>query len=218
MIESASNSPAPSSPSASQFDVDAQRVGAVYAKAFLGAATAAGKTEELLVEFESFLDDVLAVFPEFARILSSGIVTHEERVGILDRVLAKQASPLLLNFLKVVSSHDRLEEIEAIGRIARKMYNESQGFVRVEVQTASPLDQELSDSITKRLQSLLSAQPEIVLIRRPELIGGLVVRVGDTVFDGSVSTQLERARSQMINRSIHEIQSRRDRFRHSGGD
>ena len=52
----------------------------------------------------------------------------------------------------------------------------------------------------------------------PELIGGAVVRIGDTVYDGSVAGQLERLESQMINRSVHEIQSRRDRFRHSGGN
>ena len=44
------------------------------------------------------------------------------------------------------------------------------------------------------------------------LIGGLVLRVGDTIFDGSVATRLARVREQMITRSVHEIQSRRDRF------
>ena len=47
---------------------------------------------------------------------------------------------------------------------------------------------------------------------------GAVVRIGDTVYDGSVAWQLQRLESQMINRSVHEIQSRRDRFRHSGGN
>ena len=52
----------------------------------------------------------------------------------------------------------------------------------------------------------------------PDLIGGIVLRVGDTVYDGSVATQLEQLREQMIDRSVHEIQSRRDRFRHSDGN
>ena len=53
---------------------------------------------------------------------------------------------------------------------------------------------------------------------RPELIGGLVMRVGDTVYDGSISTRLNKLRQQMIDRSVHEIQSRRDRFRSPEGD
>ena len=50
------------------------------------------------------------------------------------------------------------------------------------------------------------------------LIGGVVLRVGDTVYDGSVATQLQRTRRQMISRSIHEIQSGRDRFSSPAGD
>ena len=50
------------------------------------------------------------------------------------------------------------------------------------------------------------------------LLGGVVLRVGDTVYDASVSTQLEQMRTQMINRSIHEIQSRRDRFGSPAGN
>ena len=45
-----------------------------------------------------------------------------------------------------------------------------------------------------------------------------MLRVGDTVYDGSVATQLAQMREQMINRSVHEIQSRRDRFRHPDGN
>jgi F0F1-type ATP synthase delta subunit len=46
----------------------------------------------------------------------------------------------------------------------------------------------------------------------PALLGGLVIRVGDTVFDGSVRTRLRRIREQLLQRSTHEIQSRRDQF------
>ena len=52
----------------------------------------------------------------------------------------------------------------------------------------------------------------------PSLIGGVVLRVGDTVYDGSVARQLEQVREQMIDRSVHEIQSRRNRFGHSAGN
>ena len=51
-----------------------------------------------------------------------------------------------------------------------------------------------------------------------ELLHRVVVRVGDTVFDGSVSYQLEQARASMLDRSTHEIQSGRDRFSHPEGD
>ena len=63
-----------------------------------------------------------------------------------------------------------------------------------------------------------AARPYWRAVIDPELIGGVVVRVGDTVYDGSVATNLKQLRQQMINRSVHEIQSRRDRFRYPGGN
>ena len=74
------------------------------------------------------------------------------------------------------------------------------------------------EQLAKSLRPLVGGEPTLEVAVDPELIGGIVVRVGDTVYDGSVARQLERLKSQMITRSVHEIQSRRDRFRHSGGN
>ena len=68
------------------------------------------------------------------------------------------------------------------------------------------------------LRRILGGEPQVHPTVDPSLIGGVVLRVGDTVYDGSVARQLDQVREQMINRSGHEIQSRRDRFRHSGGN
>ena len=52
----------------------------------------------------------------------------------------------------------------------------------------------------------------------PALIGGAVLRVGDVVYDGSIANQLQIIRQEMIDRSVDEIQSRRDRFRNPAGN
>jgi len=127
-------------------------------------------------------------------------------------------SPLLLNFLKVVSSHGRLDTLRAIHQELRKLYDALKHRVRVHVTTAAPLDGQLTKSLTQSLRGMLGEEPEIETSVDPELIGGIVLRIGDTVYDGSVARQLEQVREQMINRSVHEIQGRRDRFRHSGRD
>ena len=81
-----------------------------------------------------------------------------------------------------------------------------------------PLEPSLSRGLEASLRQLLGGEPQLESAVRPELIGGVVLRVGDTVYDGSVARQLEQVREQMITRSVHEIQSRRDRFRHPGGN
>ena len=69
------------------------------------------------------------------------------------------------------------------------------------------------DALAVALRAATGGEPVIERITDAGLIGGIVVRVGDTIYDASVAAQLETVRQQMIDRSAHEIQSRRDRFR-----
>ena len=199
-------------------DVGVQHVATVYAEAFLGAVERAGQTEAVLAEFDSLLADVLDRYPNLEEILTSGLISPEEKVGILDRVFGGRASTVLLNFLKVVSRHGRLDCLRAIHRRTHELYDELRGRVRLRLATARAISDELAARIAGRLRGLIGGEPLLARVIDPDLIGGAVVRVGDTVYDGSVATRLENVRQQMIKRSAHEIQSRRDRFRHPAGN
>ncbi len=198
-------------------DVGALKIGSVYAKALLGMAQTAGQTDAIVAEFDSLVTDVLDRFPQLETVLASSIISSADKDQVLDKTLGKQASPLLLNFLKVVSKRGRLDTLRAINRSLHEQYDEMKGRVRVEVTTASPLDEGVAKRITDLLRGMLGGEPVIESNIQPDLIGGLVLRVGDMVYDASVATQLEHVREQMINRSVHEIQSRRDRFRNPEG-
>jgi len=103
-------------------------------------------------------------------------------------------------------------------RQVRAQYDDLRGVVRVEFRTAAPVGPAILDQVQGQLRALLGGEPVIEHHADPKLIGGAVVRVGDTIYDGSIATQLENLREQMIDRSVHEIQSRRDRFRPPAGD
>jgi len=199
-------------------DVATEQVAIVYAEALLAAAEKADQTEALLEEFDSFLVDVLDHFPALEEILDSRVISHDETSEILDHVFGGRASELLLNFLKVVSRHGRLECLRAIHRQLHEQYDRLRGRVRVELATPTPLDDALAGRIAEGLEGLLGAKPVLRRVTDPDLIGGAVLRIGDTVYDGSVATQLQIVRQQMIDRSVHEIQARRDRFRYPAGN
>ena len=199
-------------------DVGVEHVGKVYAEAFLGAAQQSGQIESLVEQFDSLIVDVLDRFPELEEVLASGIIAHEDKLEIIDRVFSGQASEVMVNFLKVVSRHERLDCLRAIHRQTHQLYDEMRGLIRVQLTTATPVDDALADKIAAGLGAFLDAQPLVEQATDPELIGGAVVRINDTVYDGSIATQLKILREQMIDRSVHEIQSRRDRFRNSAGN
>ena len=195
-------------------DVGVEHIADVYGEALLGAAENAGRTEELLQEFELLVTDVLERFPRLEAILVSVLIPHEEKAGILDRILGGRFSPLMINFLKVVSRHGRLDCLRAIHRQIRLL----RGRVHVQLTTATPLGDAVASRIAASLRSLLRAEPVLQRLTDPELIGGAVLRVDDTVYDASIANQLHLIRQKMVDRSAHEIQSRRDRFRDPAGN
>ena len=199
-------------------DVGAQQIAATYAKALLGAAENEGKTSEVVAELDSLVSSVLDAFPKFEAVMSSALVSPEDKVNLIDRVFGQRVSPLMVKFLKVVARHDRLELLRAIHVEIHKGYDDLRGRVPVHLLTATAVSGELAKELVKTLRGMVGGEPEIEAEVDPGLIAGLVVRVGDTVYDGSVARQLRQVHEQMINRSIHEIQSRRDRFRPSGGN
>jgi F-type H+-transporting ATPase subunit delta len=199
-------------------NVGSQNVAAVYAKAYVGATEAAGTTDTALAELESLVSEVLDKLPRLDAILSSGLVSADQKIELIDKAIGTKASPLLRNFLKVLARHGRLDVLRGVRNEARKMVDKLRGRFRVHVTTAAELDGQLQQQLTETLRGMLGGQPVLEVNTRPELIGGIVLRVGDTVYDGSIATRLARIREQMIDRSVHEIQSGRNRFGSTEGN
>ncbi|HVA50977.1 MAG TPA: ATP synthase F1 subunit delta [Pirellulales bacterium] len=198
-------------------DVGAYHIGMVYGKALLAATEKAGNTEEVLAELDQLIE-LLARQPKIDNVMASGMIASDQKVAMVERVFAGRVTPTFLNFLKVVVDHGRGGFLRAMRRAVRDLRDQQQGRVRVQVTTATPLDGELTERIHNQLKSMLGGEPVLTKKVDPDLIGGLVFRVGDTVYDGSVVTRLTRVRSQMIDRSIHEIQRRRDRVSPPAGN
>jgi F-type H+-transporting ATPase subunit delta len=200
-------------------DVGVERIADVYAAALLGATENAGQTETVLEELDALIDQAFKEhFPKLEAILASPLVSHREKSEIIDHILAGRVSGLFLDFLKVVARHGRIDLVRPIRRQARLRYDRLRGRVPVRITTATPLDDAQAGQLAQKLRELLCGEPLLERVVDPGLIGGAVLRVGDVVYDGSIANQLHTIRQQMIDRSVHEIQSRRDRFRNSAGN
>jgi F-type H+-transporting ATPase subunit delta len=195
-----------------RIDVGAQKVAAVYARALLGAAEKAGVADRVVEEYRDVVEGLLRPQPRFRAVLASAFVDHEQKLAMLDRVFKGRVAAVLLNFFKILSQHARLDLIVAVYEQLLAAFDELRGRVKVEVRTVAPLDATAAELIKHRVTRLIGGEPRLEVREDPDLIGGVVLRIGDTVYDGSIATQLRHAKAQMIHRSVHEIQSRRDRF------
>ena len=199
-------------------DVGVEHIADVYAKALLDTTQRAGQTAAVIEEFDAVVAEVVDRFPKLEAVLASVLVSPEEKSAVIDAVLKGRVSPILVNFLKVVARHGRLDCLRAIHHQTHAMYDRLQNRVPVRLTTATPLSHAAVERIAESLRAKLGGEPIFQQETDPSLIGGAVLRIGDTVYDGSIANQLHVLRQQMIQRSAHEIQSRRDRFRNPAGN
>ena len=137
---------------------------------------------------------------------------------MIDRAVAPSASPTLANFLRVLARHGRLDLLPLILGEAHVAREKQQGKRRVTVITAVPLTDAQAHDLRGRLDAAVSFTPVVIPEVDPAILGGLVIRVGDTVYDSSLQARLRQLRGRLKSQATHEIQSRRDRFRDSEGD
>jgi F-type H+-transporting ATPase subunit delta len=192
-------------------DPSAQAVARTYADAILDAATAGG-TASVLEELGSFVDDVLLKVSGLHEIFNSLVIGRDEKIRLIDRVIAPRASELVTNFLRVLARHGRLDLLPAILREARIRDEIRRGRRRIQVISARPLDASAESRIRTRLAESLPFDPILETQVDPSLLGGIVIRVGDTVYDSSLAMRIKQLRERLKQRSLHEIQSGRDRF------
>ena len=194
------------------FDAGRQHLGLVYAKALLGAAEKVNQVDRVLEELESVVNDVFAKLPQLLVILSAVRVEFEKKEQLLDKTFKGKMSPVLLDSLKVIGRHNRLDCLHAVAVAARQLFNDARGRVAVQVRTAQPLSADLQKSISAALKQRLGKDIDLQLQVRPEILGGLVVRVGDTLFDGSLVTKLEKMRVAAIADTVATMRGAVDRF------
>jgi len=198
-------------------DPSSKAVARVYAVAYLDAAAGAGEKNPL-EELDSFQADVLAKNPAFEELLSSRAVGADEKAALLDRSIVPRASQFFGNFLKVLARHERLDLIPYITEEVRAEHERRTNQKRVEVRSALPLTEAQLNEIKDRLRSQMNFEPIVRSSVDPTLLGGVIIRIGDTVYDSSLRTRIGALRNRLRERYLNEIQSGRNRFSSAEGN
>ncbi|GIW92953.1 MAG: ATP synthase subunit delta [Pirellulaceae bacterium] len=193
------------------YDVSRQYIGSVYARALLRVTEKRASSEAVLEEFADFVQ-LLERLPTWRAVLTSPRVPVEHKLQMLDKALGRTMDRDLLCFLKVVARRGRMDCVNEMLVSARQQLDQLRGRKQVVVESAVPLDAELQQEVAQQLQQFLGCQVRLDCRLRPELVGGLVVRVGDTVYDASVLNQLGRWQQAVAARIRQELRRQVARF------
>lgn len=167
-----------------------------YAEALFAAARDAGRIEAIEADLAT-LDDMTRQAPRVLEVIANPLVPDDRKHQILDRLFAESVDPITLRLLHLVVQKRRSEVLPHLRPLFTEMANEFRGVVPASVQSAVPLTPDEERDLAARLAAMTGKQVVLRTEVRPELIGGVLVHVGDTVLDGTVAGYLRQLRRRL---------------------
>ena len=167
-----------------------------YAEALLGAVPDDEAAEEVCKELAglvSLLDEVAG----FDELLTGALLNRHEKCELIERVFRGRVSEPVEGFLTVLARRGRLVLLRAAAGRFRGLLNNRQGRLEVAVTSAVPLDASRREAIAAALGEAMGAETVLTTRVDRRLLGGMTVRVGDRLYDGSVAAALGRLQRRL---------------------
>ncbi len=148
------------------------------------------------------LVDLVRDTPGCQEFLTNATLNRSTREAMVKRIFAGRVSSPVEQLLGILAANDRMNILHVVARQFEKILDERIGKIDVNVTTAVELNENELEQLHEVLAQNLGLQPNLLTEIDPELIGGVVVRVGDAVYDGSVAGELARITEAMTKKGI----------------
>ena len=174
-----------------------QTVARRYAGALADVVAQRGESREVQQELVAWAD-MLRTNPNLREIFANPTIALDKKRAVLRQLLELgKPRPTTANFLKLLLQNQRLTELDEINRKFADVLDVRGGVVAARVTTARPVPAATQQALEARLHSLTGKKVRIEFDTDASIIGGLVTRIGSTVYDGSVRNQLDRIKEKM---------------------
>jgi F-type H+-transporting ATPase subunit delta len=168
-----------------------------YAKALFELAKESGRVAEIGGELAS-IGDLLEGNPELHNVLFRPLHPVAQRRAVLDGVTERLgASPTVRSFFSLLIDQRRLVDFPGIRDEFERLASEDAGLRRAEIVSAGALRDDQLERLRRALSNRTGSEVEITVRVDPSLLGGVIAKVGDLVFDGSLRTQLRQLRANL---------------------
>ncbi len=192
----------------------------IYARSLYELAEQAGSRDKI-VEVGEEIDQIRELArgdAAFGELLASPIIDGARRGASLRRIFDGKVTDLTLRFLLVLNVKGRLGHLESIGDAYERLVHEAFGRVEVDLYTAAPVGRAELESIKQRIESAIGKEPVLYTYHDPSMIGGLKLRIGDQLIDGSVNNRLRRLKQSLTSSGFSAVRDRMSRFIEEGSE
>lgn len=157
------------------------------------------KIEDQVTEDLKSYDEIFRAVPDVLEVLDSPAVPRESKAALLDELVKQYPVNLITaNFLHILLQHNRIRHFSQILEAFLDSVNERKGIVSATVTASVPLSMEELKRIEERLSKITGKHVNVEPQTDGDLLGGIVVQMGSTVFDGSIRTQLADMKRRLI--------------------
>ncbi len=172
------------------------RVAKPYARALYEAAIEQNVLASTTGDIEQ-LQELIEQSEEFRQFIDTPLLSPQFKSDTFQELFADSLSPLTVNFFKLLALKQRERHLVAIMDAFSDIADAAAGRVVAQVTTAVPITEDQEQHFIRQLSSLSGKQVRLETETNEQLKGGFIVQLGDTVFDASVTTQLQRLKEQL---------------------
>ncbi len=176
-------------------------INTTLAKRYAQALVEIGQERNALDKYGSDLDaiaELMDTSKEFREVMINPVFPKEDKKEIASRILKQmETDPTVVNFVNLLIDRKRIDQLPGINKAFAGKVDEINGITRGEVVSATALDDAEVERVTEALSTVSGKQVIVTTMVDAELIGGLLAKVGDMVFDGTIRTQLNQLKESL---------------------
>ena len=175
-----------------------QTIARRYAAALADVVTARGDSQEVREELAAW-EEMMRTNAQLLDIFRHPTIPQEQKQRVADALIERtRVRPTTANFIRVLLQNHRLADLGEINRHFVQELDRRSGVVTAQVTTARPVGTQEQENLRAKLGALTGSRVRLEFDVDEELIGGVVTRIGSTVYDGSVRGQLQQVKQRMI--------------------
>ncbi len=167
-----------------------------YARALYEEAERTGRLESVDDDV-ALIRDALEASSELVRFFESPVIPRPKKEAVVQALFAERVQPTTLDFLRLLVEKQREDLFPDVVRAYRELRDAQRGIVEARARAAFPLSEAEQTRLAQALEAMTGVGIRLHVEQDAGLLGGLVVRIGDTVYDGSVRHQLASLRERM---------------------